>query len=375
VFTFQLDPAEVFEERATQMVGWGIRKSTVAAARHSIRDMWGEGEASWVGEWSREAERAEREGEWLQAALLWGAARFPSLATESRRIAYERQLAAYERAASDFRLHFKRLVLNIPNGNGRTPVAAHVFRRRRAASRSLLVVSGGVDTWKIELHQLCVALARLSGLTVAAIDMPGTGESEVPLDPDGDLIVAAAVDQLAERWQAPATSFFGISFGGHWAAKLALTDRVDAAIDLGGPVGTGEHTIDFAKLPNGMTGIVANALGLEELPSAEAVVDLVDRFSLQRQGLLGRPHRAALLAINGDRDPYIPLVDTTVFKADPSASAWVVKGAWHCAADRLPRVLIAATGWLIARLHDDARRYRLGEAALRLPLQPVLARG
>jgi esterase FrsA len=357
------------------MIGWGIRRSTVAAARHRIRDMWGEGEASWVGEWSREAERAERDGEWLQAALLWGAARFPALATESRRTAFGRQLAAYECAAPDFRLHFERLVLEVANGSGPTPVAVHVFRRRRAASRTLLVVCGGVDTWKIELHKLLVALARLSGLTVVAIDMPGTGESEVPLGPDGDLIIAAAIDQLAARWQAPTRSFFGISFGGHWAAKLALTDRVDAAIDLGGPVGAGEHAIDFATLPNGMTGIVANALGLEALPSTAVVANLVDRFSLERQGLLGRPHRAALLAVNGDRDPYVPLLDTTVFEADPHATAWVVKGAWHCAAERLPRVVPAAIGWLTARLHGEARRYRLGEAALRLPLQSLLARG
>jgi hypothetical protein len=186
-----------------------------------------------------------------RASLGRGA--FPSLATESRRSAYERQLAAYERAAPDFQLHFERLVLEVESGNGSTPVAAHVFRRRRAASRSLLVVSGGVDTWKVELHKLLVALARLSGLTVAAIDMPGTGESEVPLDPDGDRIVAAAVDRLADR---------------------------------------------------------------------------VDRFSLRRQRLLGRPHRAALLAVNGDRDRYVPLADTTVFEADPNATAWVVEGAW-----------------------------------------------
>lgn len=265
-------------------------------------------------------------------------------------------------------------MLEVASGDGPTPVAVHAFRRRRAASRSLLVVSGGVDTWKVELHRLLVALARLSGLTVAAIDMPGTGESELPLAPDSDRIVAAAIDQLAERWRAPATGFFGISFGGHWAAKLALTDRVDAAIDLGGPVGGGERAIDVSALPNGMTGIVANALGLEALPGPAAAEGLLDGFSLQRQGLLGRRHRAALLAINGDRDPYVPLIDTTVFEDDPNATVWVVGGAWHCAAERLPRVVAAAIGWLVARLHGDARRYRLGEAALRLPLQPLLAR-
>lgn len=74
----------------------------------------------------------------------------------------------YERAAAGFPVRFERVVLD----EGLVP--AHVFRRRRAAVRSLLVLSGGVDTWKVELHRLAVGIARVTGMTVAAIDMVDT---------------------------------------------------------------------------------------------------------------------------------------------------------------------------------------------------------
>ncbi len=374
MFTFPLEPAELFEERTRQMVSWGIPKSTVAAVRGQVRDMWSDDQSGWVPAWAVQAERAERDGRWLLAALCWGAARFPCLATPARQTAYERQLAAYQRASMQFPTRFERLVLDVPLAHGRTPVAVHLFRRRRAAGRSLLVLSGGVDTWKIELHRLAVGIARATGLLVAAIDMPGTGESLVALSPTADRILAATIEQLAERNSASSRSFFGISFGGHWAAKLALSDQVDAAIDLGGPVGAGEHTLDLTSLPNGMTGIIAHALGLGELPTHEHATELVDAFSLRRQGLLDAPSQAHLLAVNGARDPYIPLLDTTVFTSLANGTVWIIRDATHCAAERIKCVIPAALGWLNARLHDDARAYRTLEIALCAPLHPLLAR-
>lgn len=366
-FTFPVDPAELFAERSGQLIGWGIPAATVAGARARVRDMWSDDPSGWVPVWAAQAERAEREGKWLLAALLWGAARFPCLATDSRRAAYERQLAAYELASSGFATRFQRLSLEDSVG----PV--HIFRRRRAAGRHLLVLSGGVDTWKIELHRMAEMIARATGMVVAALDMPGTGESPVPLTPAADGELATAAAELAERFDAPRTGFFGISFGGHWAAKLALTGRVDAAVDLGGPVGAGDRRLDVARLPYGMTGILAHAFGLGGLPTSEQAAELVDGFSLRRQGVLDAAGGAPLLVVNGERDQFIPLVDTTAFASRPNATVWVVRDATHCAAERIRRVVPAAIGWLNARLHDDALVHKALAGLLAAPLRPLLA--
>jgi esterase FrsA len=375
VFTFPVDTSELLAERTRQMVdGWGVPAPVVADVRGRVREMWSEDQTGWTPVWAEHAERAEREDKWLLAALCWGGARFPCLATSAKQDAYERQGVAYQRAIASFPTDFERVELEAAMNGATTSVPVHVFRRRWRPGQSLLVLCSGVDTWKVELHQSAVRIAQATGLTVAALDMPGTGESRVALTPGADAILADAGRQLAERYGARRTGFFGFSFGGHWAAKLALTRRVDAAIDLGGPVGAGEHPIDAAALPYGMPGILGHAFGFDEDLGGERLTAYLDSFSLARQGLLDGRAAAPLLVVNGDHDQFLPLADTTVFASCPTATVWVVRDATHVAAERLSRVIPAALGWLATRLHDDSVRYRILEGALRLPLRPHLAR-
>jgi len=236
------------------------------------------------------------------------------------------------------------------------------------------VLSGGVDTWKVELHRLAVLIARLTGWTVAALDMPGTGESRVPLAPDADLILRAAIDELKGDLRLARCAFFGISFGGHWAAKLALLEAVDAAVDLGGPVGASEDSIRAADLPGGMAGIVGNALGLSAPPSDEEVMGFFADFSLRKQGLLERPRGSPLLVVNGSRDPYLPEEDTTAFRGRPEATVWLIEHTTHCASERIRRVLAAAITWLGAALAPDSASARLASTLVAFPLRRVQAK-
>jgi esterase FrsA len=207
---------------------------------------------------------------------------------------------------------------------------------------------------------------------VAAIDMPGTGKSRVELSPTADEVLRGATEQLTDRLSAPRTSFFGISFGGHWAAKLALTGRVNAAVDLGGPVGAGGSTLDLAALPNGMAGIVGNAFGLSAPPGQPDLDRFADEFSLRRQGLFDASTSVPLLVINGTDDQYIPTEDTTAFATSPNATVWLVRGATHCAVEHLHRVLPAAFSWTRAQLEPASRTAVNAARIAQLPLTPLL---
>lgn len=371
MFTFPVQPDQLFAERAQQFAGWGIPPSVVARVRARAVDMWDDGATGWVGAWAAEARTAEANGRWLRAALCWGGARFPCVATPPQQRAYERQLDCYRRAAERIPATFLRWVLDVPYRRATTPVAVHVWRRPGVFSRSLLVISGGVDTWKVELHRAALLAALATGMTVAAMDMPGTGESAVALAPDADEIVDGVIAQVAERVGARRSAYLGISFGGHWAVKLAATGRADAAVDLGGPIGAGGAALDVDALPNGMTGIIGNALHLDAMPGREDTLQFAADFSLRTQGVLDQPLAAPLLAINGTRDQYIPVEDTSVFAADPNATVWLVRDATHCAAEHIRRVLGAAFAWTHARL-EPTRRTATAEWLTGRIVQPLL---
>lgn len=361
MFTFDVTPEALFAERTRQFTALGIPRRSVTRVRRGVRDMWGMGEDGWVPVWAREAERAAGAGRPLLASLCWGAARFPALADAGRRFAFEQQLEWYLAAAPDFPVRFHRQVHDVP-----TPL--HLFRRRVAPRPGVIVLSGGVDTWKMDLHRLAVATALGTGMLVVAMDMPGTGESPLPLTPAADRTYAEVVALLRRRYGTP-VGLIGLSFGGLWAVKLALLGEVDAAVAIGAPTGASGEAGEVLRLPYGMAGIIGNALGLDALPSPAEAAALYRRFAVRE--LLDLPGSTPLLAVNGDHDQYVPLGDTTALAARPATTVWVIRGGTHCAPEHFPQLTLGMWGWLTARLHPGLAA-RPAEHLLRLPVRPVL---
>lgn len=367
MLTFDVRTDDLFEERAPQMAAWGIPKAIVTRVRARVRDMWSDARGGWTFEWSEEARAAEGH-DWLLAAALHGAAHFPCVCTDSRVEAQRRQVECYVRASAHFPVGFERRVIAVERVDAagaakRTiEVPAHVFTpgRLRSALRlgrtpfPIVLLSGGVDTGKMALHRLAVGLANL-GMQVAAIDMPGTGETPGPLDATCDRVYAQVLQAVtADAGRGVRKGMIGISFGGHWAAKLALLGEVDAAVDVGGPVGAIDRDAHaMTRLPNGMTGTLANAAQLDSLPGADEAEVLLERFSLRAQGLLDPARlRVPLLVCNGDADLYVPVEDTTVFRGFENAEVILIEDAPHCAGDRFLRVAPYVATWTYQHLTD-----------------------
>ena len=379
-FTFPVQPAELLAERARQMRAWGVPAAALARAGADIGEMWQDGPGGWTHAWMREAEAAERAGRWREAAMLYGAARFPCMSDARQQEAYARQLACFERAARKFPCYFERRLVQVPYREGTIPVAAHFYAafwhgRDHWQKLPLVVLSGGASTGKVELHRLALALTIAGNFLVVAIDMPGTGESTVPLAGDAEAIYAAVLRDFARDLggERPVAAF-GLGFGGHWAAKLALRGLVDAAVCAGGPIGA--EAPDAAAFPNGRAGVLAHALGLGSLPEAADLPGLLAPFSLAGGGWLdpGRAEARPLLVFNGARDPYVPAADTRVFAGHPQATAWLFAAGGHAAGDRLGRVAPAAIAWLRTRLHAPSalERLALGATGALLPRRLAL---
>ncbi|RKP46940.1 alpha/beta fold hydrolase [Trinickia fusca] len=367
MFVFPLNPRELFDERRIQFLRWGIPRSVIERVERRVTDNWREGPAGWTYEWSQEATAAAADKRWLLASMLYAAARFPVVCTPLRHEALRKQVDCFMRASTSFPVRFERIAVRAAaNGTARFPV--HVYRPKREGHYPLVCLTGGVDTGKMELHRLALALALYGRFTVVAMDMPGTGETDLPLQSDCDAVYHTVLSQLGGTARK---AIVGVSFGGHWAAKLALRGDVDAAINWGGPIGAARMDASHAsRLPNGMTGIIANATRLPGMPDIAGTERLLQMFSLKNQGLLDRTDCAPLLAVNGDCDPYIPSGDVQVFSRYPSAQVWLLRGLGHCAAEASIRVVPGMLAWLRLAMHGDSVSSRFASKLAQCILPP-----
>ncbi|HEX3784540.1 MAG TPA: alpha/beta hydrolase family protein [Pseudonocardiaceae bacterium] len=342
-YQWPVDVHDLFGERYPQMVNTGLPVADVAAVRAAITDMWPDAPGGWVHEWSALGSRYADAGAHQLAALAYGWAKFPTLADEAKRTALARQLEQYQLAAPGFGVGFERRILELPYRGGTTPVPVHILTPPDLPSPApVLLVSGGVDSWKMDVHTMMVGMASQARATVLAFDIPGTGESAVPMTPDGGAEIVRGLIGEARALGNGVVIHVGISMGGHYSARSGLAGEVDAALVLGGPVEAAFAKGKTARF--GMDGIVGNALGFDTPPTAEEQAAAFATFSLRP--LLDKDINAPMLVVNGADDVHVPQHDTLVFQGRRDTEVHLVPDTGHCATSKLPELMPTMFGWL-----------------------------
>jgi esterase FrsA len=348
MFTFYAEPKSIVEERFAQFTSLGTPAATIERVIAKIDDLWRDGPGGWAYEWSAEATAHEQRGAYLDASLLHGIGKYPCLGDATHTRAYERQLEAYLVAARDFPCKFERRIVPVDYRGGKTDVAVHILSPRSEPEKApLLMMLGGIDTWKMDVHNAAMQTGSAVGAHVVLVDMAGVGESKVPMGPDSDVILAGVIKQLRGIGNGKA-GVFGFSFGATWAVKLALTDAVDVAV-ASGPLVDAAFDVGFlSRMPNGMPGIIGNAFRRAEPFASDAELgQAMAPFSMRVQGLFDwRRSSAPLYVFNGDIDPYVPTSDITVFEDRPNTVVKVVAGAPHCAAGKIHELMPSIVEWL-----------------------------
>ena len=352
-YRFDAAPKALAAERRAQFIALGTPAEVVDRVSSRLgEELWDDTPGSWIREWSAEAAAAEAGGDPLLASLCFGIAKYPCLASQAHEAAYREQLRTYLAAAPNFPLSFERRVLDVDYHGQKTPVPVHIHRQDDSANVPVVLMLGGVDTWKMDIHHSIIQAAQLMGVTVVGVDGPGVGESGVASQPDGDLVLAGVAAQVRSLGSG-SVGAAAWSFGAAWAVKLALTGEVDAAIAIGGPVEMAFDVSTVRNWPNGMSGIMGNSLHRNEpFADAEATAAGLAGFRLSAQGLLGNWDAAntPLFVANGADDPYVPQSDTTMFEGRPGTVVRLEPGATHCAPEKAREVVPAAFAWLRAQL-------------------------
>ena len=194
-YIYEVDAKAVFKSRFDQFLAFGIPRADVEALQVAIADMWADAKGGWPFEWSALARKYIEAGNPFLASIAYGYAKFPCLADDTRRKALQNQVAAYLAAAPSFPVEFERRLIKLPYRGATIDLPVHLFSVSGDYSREpVLMFSGGVDTYKMDCHDMCVTLAQRMGVTVLAFDQPGTAENPVPLTIEGDEVVLGLVE-------------------------------------------------------------------------------------------------------------------------------------------------------------------------------------
>ena len=93
-----------------------------------------------------------------------------------------------------------------------------------------------------------------------------------------------------------------------------------------------------------MDGIVGNALGFDQRPSAEELAATFGAFSLRP--LLDQATNTSMLVVNGADDVHVPQHDTVVFEGRRDTEVHLIPNTGHCATSKLPEAIGLMFSWL-----------------------------
>jgi dipeptidyl aminopeptidase/acylaminoacyl peptidase len=276
---------------------------------------------------------------WLKAWRLHAFGAWPVASTPGKQKAYETALAAFLAAARtpDRTLDPPLEVVRIPF-EGREIVGYLRVPKAASAPAPLVFAISGLDSRKENLmDQFAPVLSE--GIAIFAVDSPGTGQSPVKASPSAERVFSAALDYLATRKEIDASRIVlhGVSFGGYWAAKLAIVEKARLkAVSAQSPAVHDTFQPEFLK--NRISGnreylfdyVPAQIAVFEGVSTVEDLVAIYPKMSLVTQGLLGKP-TPPMLIVGGALDTQVPISDAyrLLSAGDTPKDAWINPAGGH----------------------------------------------
>jgi len=200
----------------------------------------------------------------------------------------------------------------------------------------LVITIGGLDGRK-ENASFRNDLYLAYGVAYLALDMPGTGQSSFRIAaPGAEREFSAVLDYIAKRpdLDAKRVVVYGGSWGGHWAARLAFTERarLRGAVLQGAPI----HAYFQPEWQRKAIGTREYLFELFEARAAIYGVSTLDAFlaygpkmSLANAGLLDKPS-APMLLVGGYNDTQVPIEDLfLLMRSGSPKEVWINPSGGH----------------------------------------------
>ena len=321
----------------------GLDPADVAQAldriKTSDRDDWASG-------WSQVAERYMEQGRVAgsaaQAAMaykkawrLFYFAQWPVPNSPGKKVAYERALQAYLKYAESMDPPLE--VVKIPF-EGKTITGYLRFPKQAKEPVPMILAISGLDSRKETVADSYEQIL-VKGVGFLAVDSPGTGQAPVKVSANAERMFSAVLDYLHQHPRVDRSRIIvsGVSFGGYWASKLAITEKARLLGSVAqsppvdyffserflreGTLGNREYLFDLAPA---FINVFEGANTVDDLAR------LMPAMSLKAQNLLNKP-TVPMLVVTGVKDTQVPISDIELLmrSGDVPKESWINPSGGH----------------------------------------------
>ncbi len=328
--------AQARAERGAYPLG-GLDPNDVREALSLIktrdRDEWAKGWSAVAERYMASAENAKTPAEassaYKRAWRLYYFAQWPVPASSGKKEAYAKAIDAYLKYAQTLDPPLE--VVKIPF-EGTQIVGYLRLPKGTKGPVPLALAISGLDSRKETVAETYDAILK-HGIGFFAVDSPGTGQAPVKVSPTAERMFTAVLDYLQQRPEIDKSRMFahGVSFGGYWATKIAITEQkrllgsvvqsppIDAFFTekflREGILGNREYLFDLAPA---FMNVIEGANTIADLAR------LLPNMSLAKLGLLNKP-MAPMLIVTGAKDTQVPMseVDLLLRSGDTPKEAWI----------------------------------------------------
>ena len=335
--------AEV-QERADRKV-YPVSQLDAAEVREALGSLKSLDRDEWAAAWSAIGDRHVAQGKAAEASNHAAASRHYKYAFEYylfARFPLENspgKVKAYAKALEAFAAYAK--LQNPPIEIVRIPfegkeIVGTLRLPANVRPAPLVLTIGGLDGRKENASFRSDAYLAY-GVGYFSFDIPGTGQSTIrQVVPGAEREFTRVLDYIATRpdLDAKRVVVYGGSWGGHWAARLAFTERerIRGAVVQGGPV----HEYFQPEWQKKAIGTREYLFELFEARAAIYGAKTLDEFlaygpkmSLKTAGWLEKPS-APMLVINGMRDTQVPVEDLfLLMRSGSPKEAWINPQGGH----------------------------------------------
>ncbi len=348
--TAQLAPPRTLEELKTEIQERADRKAYPLSqlepgeVREALSALKSQNRDEWAAVWGAIGDRHLTKAKSLEGSDKAGAAkafehameyfmfaRFPLEDSPGTFKAYDKALEAFAGYARSIEPPIETVKF-IHEGKD---ITGYLRKPAGVAKPPVVLTIGGLDGRK-ENAAIRNAGFLNQGIAFFAMDMPGTGQTRILIEPGAEKVFSSALDTLQKRpdIDGARVAVYGGSWGGHWSARVAYTekDRIRGAVVQGGPV----HGYFQPEWQKKALGTREYLFGLFEARAAVYGVKTLDEFlaygpkmSLVDAKWLQKPS-APMFLINGARDTQIPISDLYVMMRSGSPKeAWINPEGGH----------------------------------------------